>query len=521
MKSVLSIAAIVSSLCGFSAIAFGEADKIFDEYVAALKAGQWEKAESYWVGEEITKSKLLGIEYIGYPAKYDCASPLTLHLDNIKSGLLSLDIDKPKIIDDKATIDIRVYSQNDTIAYTYHAINTKSGWRLCSSLYAETRGWKVISKDYLRIHYADSSLLNNYAIDIANEFIESTGKTLGISAEKMKAIKRVGIDYYLANEQQIKSLTGFATKGMANFQYDAIITQYLPHPHEIVHLLINYDLQKLPLYTAPFIQEGLAVYLGGRWGKSAPAIFYFGEINLSLDMAKLSDMLTYSGFHGQIGSQDIAYAYAGLLSKYLIETYGMEKYKQLYRELSGSNSKIMAYSESDVKAQIETLYGVTWVDLEKGATDMARQYEYCGIKPVRRMEWDDPPIIDDSLFSIFLSITGNTYHFIIKGKKDLARGTILFKQRDIKIGKAYRSRLFAEQVQLMSYNGETYGIPFGPDEIGLYDYRTNTLLAKYVLGFSPSPDYWDQQTKTISFSLDKRLLDGEIPDYRLTVIPQK
>lgn len=521
MKSFMRIAAIVFMVFGFKGFAFSQVDKLFADYVAALKTGQWSKAESCWVADDIAKSKRLGIEYVGYPAKHDCASPLTLQLDNIRDGRLAIEIDKAKIADIKAAIDIRVIAAKDTVAYTYRAINTPNGWRLCSSLYAETREWKVISKDYLRIHYADSCLVNNYAIDKANESIETTCKILGLSADKMIQLKKAKIDYYLTDERQTKLLTGFDTKGMANLQYDAIITQYLPHPHELVHLLINYDLQKLPLYTAPFIQEGLAVYLGGHWGKSALVIFYFGEINLALEMAKLSDMLTYSGFHGQVGNQDIAYAYAGLLSKYLIEKYGIDKYKQLYRELSGSNIQAMAYSESDIKAVIENRYGAVWADLEKGVTEMAKQYEYCGIKPVRIASWEGPPMINDSLFSVYLSMNGDTCHFIIKVKRDFAKGTILLRLRNGKFEESYRSRLFAEQMPSMPYNGEIYGIQFSPDEAGLYDYRTNTMLAKYVMGFSPSPDYWDQRTKTITFSLDKRLLDGEIQDYRLTVVSQK
>jgi hypothetical protein len=339
-----------------------------------------------------------------------------LHLEQIRSGGLILETGKAKIANDKATIDIRVISQKDTVAYIYHLANTNNGWRLCSSLYAETRDWKVISKDYLRIHYADSSLLNDYAIGKANEFIETAGKAIGISPAKMTALKTAGIDYYLTDERQTKLLTGFDTKGMANLQYDAIITQYLPHPHEMVHLLINYDMQKLPLYTAPFLQEGLAVYLGGRWGKTAPVIFYFGEINLSLDMAKLSDVLPYDGFHNRIGSQDIAYAYAGLLSKYLIEKYGIAKYKKLYGELSGSSGQIAAYTETDIKARIEKLYGIPWADLEKGAIDMARQYEYCGIKPFRLNDWIGPAAFRDSLYNVRISLVGDIFRFIIKGQ---------------------------------------------------------------------------------------------------------
>jgi hypothetical protein len=70
---------------------------------------------------------------------------------------------------------------------------------------------------------------------------------------------------------------------------------------------------------------------------------------------------------------------------------------------------------------------------------------------------------------------------------------------------------------LRNYNGETYSIQFSPDEAGLYDYRTNTLLAKFAMGFSPSPDYWNQQMKEITFGLDKSLLEGEIRDYKLTI----
>ena len=365
-------------------------------------------------------------------------------------------------------------------------------------------------------------MLNDYALSEANGLVESLGGKLAIPEDKLRKLRNEKIDYYLTDDHGIKLLTGFDTKGMANLQYDAVVTQYLPHPHETVHLLINYDLQELPLYTIPFMQEGLATYLGGRWGKAPEVIFYLGEVNLAMGMAKLEDILTYGGFQQDMGSSDIAYALSGIFAKYLVENYSMDKFKMLYRELSVSNSQIAALTLSDIKSKIVKLYGVAWDEMESDFTRSAKNYEYCGLKPEKVSEDKSTLVLlNDKNIQVKISENQNSYQFSAKSSIDMPGGTILFVSKSSQIDNHYQSRLFAEQKLQTAYTGEIYGLQFNPDEAGFYNYYTNMLLAKYVSGFSPSADYWNPTDKKITFSLNKSLLEGKIEEYdiKLAISP--
>jgi len=63
------------------------------------------------------------------------------------------------------------------------------------------------------------------------------------------------------------------------------------------------------------------------------------------------------------------------------------------------------------------------------------------------------------------------------------------------------------------FEGYRYGIVGDVNEIGLYDYGINQLIAKYVFNFNPDPTYYDSTTKTISAYFNLDLLDDVKKDF--------
>jgi hypothetical protein len=516
MKYYCAVCILIITLFCFADPLYAQPDSLFNSYLNALVAGQWNKAENCWAPEDLICSKRLGINYIYVPCKYDCASPLFIHLDEIKSGRIKVKIDSTVCLDDYARLYIKIGSTTDSTQIIYYANKSAAKWHLVSPMRALTGNWKSMNSDYVGIRYHNLSAINQYALNKTADFINSVCAKLEMPDSLLDKLKTTKIDYYLGDESDIKNLTGFDTKGMANLQFDAVITQYLPHPHELVHLLINYNFQQLPLYTVPFMQEGLATYLGGRWGKSPGVIFYYGEINLALGMANLEDILAYNGFHGNSVNSDISYALSGLFTKYLIEKFGMDKFKQLYLELSGTSAEVATYSTAQIKSKIEQKHKMSWSQLEKDFLSMAKQYEYNGLKPVQPPENGRPiQTLSGDIITIRVFEDDNKYYFSIKSSTDTPKGILLFKYKEHDIESTYRSNLFAEQLPQINYSSEMYGLHFSSDEVGFYNYPTNTLLAKYVLSFSPSDIYWNPIEKSINFSLGKELLEGKLGDFEL------
>ena len=56
------------------------------------------------------------------------------------------------------------------------------------------------------------------------------------------------------------------------------------------------------------------------------------------------------------------------------------------------------------------------------------------------------------------------------------------------------------------FEGFRYGIRYDQNEIGLYDYSTNYLMAKYIWGITPSDDYYNKDENKIFIKFKKDIV---------------
>jgi hypothetical protein len=349
-------------------------ERVFNEYLQALVAEDWEKAEKYWLPEEIRTSKRLDITYTSIKVKYDCASPLISSLEGIRNNEVKVTVTETIYHDDWAQMAVKLATDNDSVKVFYYITESEGEWRLASPLLVHTRDWKKYDTRYFTVHYSDESLINQHALEELDGFTVSIGRYLELSPLQMERLEEEKIDYYLCTEEEIKKLTGFYTHGMTNLQFDAIISRHLPHYHEMVHLLINYALKELPLYTLPCLQEGIAVCLGGRWRKSPGVIFQLGHFTLAQRIYRLPDVLTYEGFHEKVNNPDFSYPLSGIFVKFLIERFGIERFKSLYRNLSGTEAKVRSFSVEDVQSQVSITCEMPWAEIQSDFADYWKQF---------------------------------------------------------------------------------------------------------------------------------------------------
>jgi hypothetical protein len=498
---------------------------LFRTYLDALKSGQWEEAEGCWVATDIEKSLRLGINYAGIPNKYDCASSLARTRENIRSGLVNVSLIDIEENDKGAKLFINLTTTADTTSFHYYSIKTDDGWRLSAPHHVLTRDWRVKSTLYARIYYTDASRVNSIACQSLDDFIESTGQVLALSQDDMSRLANQKIDYYLCDESQIKSLTGFETEGITDLPSDAVITRHLPHKHELTHLLINYALKNIPLYTTPFLQEGIACHLGGRWGRSPGVIAYTGYAVFKYELADLEDILTFNDFHYTIGSPDVSYPISALFVNYMIEEISMDNFKLIYRELSGTIHDIRGFSLDTVSSIIEKVWGKSWDDIESGFNLWWPQFAATGIMPISEEPGDiEPKMIHDNGGMIAILDQGSTIGFFVTLGDDRTAGFLLLKDPAQESDEGYVSYLFKQHLPDEGYGGERYGIRLSPDEIGLYDYLCNELVASFILSFSGNPDSLKIVSRNLenslySLSIAKSVLDiNQDSDYEKRLI---
>ena len=367
--------------------------------------------------------------------------------------------------------------------------------------------------------FSDSTLINPFALKSLDTFINKIADTLKIFPEKMKILAENKIDYLLCNKEEMKLLTGFDANGISNLQFDAIVSRHLPHPHELVHLLINYSLGELPLFTLPVLQEGFAVALGGRWGKSPEVVKQLSPILISENICKLDDLLLSVGFNQTM--PDISYPVAGSFSKMLISEYGIDNYKKIYLLLSGSLDKVQKLTPSEVKITIEQICKTDWETINNQFKRHLDQLKNINLKPgISKSGNNISELSGDSLI-VFVKETEDCYEFIIRSLNNTPAGTILLHNNNYLSSGNYRSSMYTEQFPNSEYSGFKYGIKFDINETGFYNYMTNCLEAKYATAFSPNINYWDEKLSSISFSLKKSVLQTDLKtfDMELRALP--
>ncbi len=493
--------------------------KTVSDYVKALVDGDIQKAESFWLPSVIADSRRMEISYNDVPAKFDCTSIVVQKLNDIRSKAAKVIVGKPEEFDGYYKMPVTlVYSTNKETC-DYFAVPYFGKWLIADRSYIFARSWPVLGTKYVDLHIGDSTKVNDFALQAMDDFIEQTARKLGATEKDLDRLKAQRIEYYLCGEDQIDSLTGYKTEGMYDLPLDYVYSRHLPHQHELVHLLVNYKLQSLPMYTLPVVQEGLAVALGGRWGKAPKVVLQLGDILIENGFVDANKLITYDGFYTGAGSTDMSYPVAGLLMDMILSEYGMDKTLDLYRAVSGNQSQVMAMDADDFRRnKVPAALGVSYNDVI-GAFDKYRaKYGTYGIVPgVGDSDNKNDMNFKGKGWKLNINAYADNYGVDFHGPDSLIC-TVLLSNGKKAVQKTYKSWMFAEQNSEREYNGERYGIIFSGAEAGLYDYYLNCLMAKYVYGFTPDSSYVSQDGSTVTFKLEKSLIDKPIDDFDVSVM---
>jgi hypothetical protein len=136
--------------------------------------------------------------------------------------------------------------------------------------------------------------------------------------------------------------------------------------HETTHILA-----KSLGHPPAIFNEGLATYMSERLG--APPLRELGggesslyervrELRSKGDWIPLEELLTYSEIGPGWSHPPVAYPEAGAFVKFLIDTYGKEKFLQVYKSLT--NSKIESVFKQN-EGKLKKIYGFSLGELEK------------------------------------------------------------------------------------------------------------------------------------------------------------
>ena len=484
-----------------------------EDYFDMLVSGNFESAGYMWSPVAQERSTRFGIEFDDIIIKADCSSPIMRDLELMKDYLYQPVSRKTRLPDSSCfRTDFTALVLGQKIEHPYYLCFENGYYWLTFPQEVYCSDWPVVESEYLRVHYYPpfGSYVHPVVLREADRYIEMIFDSLGMEKDKIRMIKDKKIEYfYCPDENFVNKITGFTVKGTLDLASNDIISSFFPHYHEIVHLLVNIKIQRLPLYTLPLLREGIAVELAGRWGKLPGALLELGSFVLQHEIIDFDSVLTMKGFQDNATS-DIVYPVAGLFSSYLVEKIGMESYLALYWAFSGKFDQVYGLKDNQIENLLIKAVGMSsWEELRSDFDDFAKRKvtEYAEMLPGNLAKGKEVFVSDR------LSVREDKHWVSFECHAPAGTavaGNLLFN-RENEMAQA-ASILFEEQYNReFPFEAYRFGIRYDKNEVGLYDYATNHLVAKYIWGISPSELYYDSTANTVNFKVRKDLLDGQLP----------
>lgn len=442
-----------------------------------------EELNNYFDSSELLLSERLGISYSDVKFK----QLISIDIDSqIKTQLLNkqlgYDYEIIPLESDFSKLSIKIPQKE--LKYEYLFCNSK----LISKPSYYSRNWPKYSSKYFIFHVSDSSLINEYSINELDLFVEKILEILECSDSEIGKLKTAKIHYFLCkNDDEINKLTGYSARGLYYLANDFIISTFNCHYHEISHLLINYKINSLKLFTQPLLQEGFAVAFGGRGGKEPNVILNMGSFLVKSNFLNYDMLLSKSDFSQYDAS--LSYPVAGLFTKFLIESIGIEKYLELYIKYTFSSDEIDINQISLNDLQISS----EWENY------VNQNYSNQPIRTIDINEKEFPLLIKENENT---KIYANNNEYLIK-----VRSYVGLKANEIQ---NYQSAMFQQIFPNSKYQGEKYILTANENEVSIYNLFTNNLIAKYVKGFSIDNNTVQQEDGYFLFSVSKEIFDEEL-----------
>ncbi len=434
---------------------------------------------------EFEDSQRLKIKYKGIKQKfligYDIEKSIKERLNSRKDTYSIKIIPKNK---DFSILKISV----PKLKYNYDFYFYKQKLVSRAYFYTKFENWTVLKSKYFIFYLKNSNLTNKYAIKKLDKFVEKTFKLLKTKSYDITRLEKRKIKYFLCDENNIEKISGFNTKGIYIIAQDYIISTSNSHYHEVSHLLINYHLKKMNLYTLPLLQEGFAVAIGGRGEKNVNIIMNLGKFLIKSNFLTIKELLNKNNFLNMHSS--LTYPVSGIFCKYYIDKYGIDSFLNLYKRYSTdvNNIEKLKISYQDLKIDQDFK---TYLD-----KNIKNKITFLSVDNISNknliLQSDENKIYE----------TKNKYIFSLNSNILLSNNTS---------DAGYKSKVYKKIYKKSKYKNQKYMITFTKDEISVYNLFTNELIANYANGFLLDNKIV-LNNESILFSIDKDIFDNSLKD---------
>lgn len=460
---------ILSFLVLFNSFSFSQEEQ--KEFIEAL-INNSENLEKYVDKEELAKSTRLGINYDSVKYKFMISYGIDEKVkEEIKKNNIKYEV-KTSVLDKEYSLaEFTVHSLNYTKQFYF-----KNGKWISPVTYF-SKDWTTKASRYFIFKISEPKYFNDYCINKLDECVDSVAALLEFDEQQKQLLEKEKIYYVLCkDEKEIEMVTGFNTRGIYITAFDEVVTTYNTHYHELAHLLMNYKLKNLSLYTLPFFMEGFAVAIGGRGGMAKRVVLDIGYYLQKSGFLTYDSLITNDGFYKEDAS--MTYPVAGLYNAFLLKEIGTERYIGLYNSVKGDLARVRKISVNDLNLPNAEKFNNYLAEYEVNPTVYLNAND-TNNKPKIVLENGQELNIRE-LCGTFMKI-GNYYKFFI------SCSPFLFSTEDSDLYLNYISKKYKDILDDEEETGENppeYGIVCDSFSINLYNFYTNETIASFSTNFS-------------------------------------
>jgi hypothetical protein len=243
------------------------------------------------------------------------------------------------------------------------------------------REWQQVRTASVRVHHPIGDPVPSPRLRQLEVEVQRIAERLRLTEEQRNSLRTAPIEYlYLPDSSSLRWFGVDDVDGIAFVRERRIIASRLPHEHELAHVLAHIAIAPAPGSNLPWIQEGLASYIGGHLGESPAAILALGDDTLDRNPGLIARILTVTGFRESPLSSEECYSAAARFVNYLdVERGGLEPLLLLLRLLSGLEDEVAARPSSFVEVQLEGVYETSFDELLEGFESWRRALPVGGV----------------------------------------------------------------------------------------------------------------------------------------------
>jgi hypothetical protein len=513
------------------------------DYLRARMQGNLEAAEALWDPRDLRLSTALGIEFTDVEAGYDDYWMISAGAREARAARVQPVVQDSVVTGNWVHYTVVLQPRTESVAadtLSYLVKNNGGTWSVSLPFQEATADWTRRESRFIRVRTKKIVRFSQHALTAVDDEIARLFEAFEAPQAALLRLERIKLDYFLCDdEDDVRQLVGSMAREGYQPAAGRVVSRSLGDASVVVPLVVQLTLRKLPLHNEPLFEEGLPLALGGTATASAAVVLQRAR-NANLEGKNLP-LVFEAGT-----AQDVALPLEALWNHILLESLGPKAFLELLRSTGhersrqndDDNSQALKGIEKSLAMQDEALWrwageqvrhieptvqpgcdrwppGVDGLQAFLRWRDTEEQWSLQGYEVDGRYEFavgphvpGPPQWLRNRVDSLAMEYAGEApeWHQYPPTQRPLGDPPPIFFLVRAKLEEdlePYESTLFSKQFLSRDYRNDLWGFFVTPDDVKLYDYTQNKILAEYVAAESPPPEhtYYDEESGHLCFSL--------------------